>query len=108
MTTYVAELNTENFHDIINNNKLVVVDIWASWCKPCVQLSPTIDEVAAEFGEKVLVGKLNVDSNGDIVKELGVRNIPTVLIYKNGEIVDKFVGVKSKSEISEMITPLID
>ena len=104
MITYVTELNTENFHNTINKNKIVVVDIWAEWCGPCKQLSPIIDEVAAEFGEKVLVGKLDADSNGDIIKELGVRNIPTVLVYKDGEIVDKSVGMKSKVDIMSMIS----
>ena len=104
MITYVTELNTENFHNTINKNKIVVVDITALWCGPCKQLSPIIDEVAAEFGEKVLVGKLDADSNGDIIKELGVRNIPTVLVYKDGEIVDKSVGMKSKSDIMSMIS----
>ena len=104
MITYVTELNTENSHNTINKNKIVVVDIWAEWCGPCKQLSPIIDEVAAEFGEKVLVGKLDADSNGDIIKELGVRNIPTVLVYKDGEIVDKSVGMKSKVDIMSMIS----
>jgi thioredoxin 1 len=66
-------------------------------------LSPIIDEVGAHFGESVLVGKLDADANGDLVKELGIRNIPTVLIYKNGEVVDRFVGVKTKSEIVSMV-----
>lgn len=104
MITYVTELNTENFKTTIKNNKLVVVDIWTIWCNPCLQLSPIIDEVASEFGEKVLVGKLDADSNGDIIKELGVRNIPTVLVYKDGEIVDKSVGMKSKVDIMNMIS----
>jgi len=107
MITYVTELNTENFKTTIKNNKLVVVDIWAEWCNPCLQLSPIIDEVAAEFGEKVLVGKLDADSNGDIIKELGVRNIPTVLVYKDGEVVDKSVGMKSKIDITNMISKYI-
>jgi thioredoxin 1 len=103
MITYVTQLNTENFHTIIKNNKLVVVDIVADWCGPCKVLSPIIDEVGAHFGESVLVGKLDVDANSDLVKELGVRNIPTVLIYKNGEVVDRFVGVKTKSDIISMV-----
>jgi thioredoxin 1 len=103
MITYVTQLNTENFHTIIKNNKLVVVDIVADWCGPCKMLSPIIDEVGAHFGESVLVGKLDADTNGDLVKELGIRNIPTVLIYKNGEVVDRFVGVKPKNDIIKMV-----
>lgn len=102
MITYVTELTTENFSEKIASG-LVVVDIWATWCGPCKMLSPIIDEVGAHFGESVLVGKLDADSNTELVKELGVRNIPTVLIYKNGEVVDRFVGVKSKNEIVSMV-----
>jgi len=102
MITYVTELTTENFSDRIASG-VVVVDIWATWCGPCKMLSPIIDEVGAHFGESVLVGKLDADTNGDLVKELGIRNIPTVLIYKNGEVVDRFVGVKTKSEIVSMV-----
>jgi thioredoxin 1 len=102
MITYVTELTTENFTERISNG-VVVVDIWATWCGPCKMLSPIIDEVGAHFGETVLVGKLDADANGDLVKELGVRNIPTVLIYKNGEVVDRFVGVKPKNDIIKMI-----
>jgi thioredoxin 1 len=102
MITYVTELTTENFSDRIASG-VVLVDIWATWCGPCKMLSPIIDEVGAHFGESVLVGKLDADANGDLVKELGIRNIPTVLIYKNGEVVDRFVGVKTKSEIVSMV-----
>ena len=103
MITYVTELNNDNFNDRIKNNRIVVVDVLAAWCGPCKMLSPIIDEVGAHFGESVLVGKLDADANGEIVKELGIRNIPTVLIYKNGEVVDRFVGVKPKNDIIKMV-----
>jgi thioredoxin 1 len=102
MITYVTELTTENFSEKIASG-VVVVDVLAAWCGPCKVLSPIIDEVGAHFGESVLVGKLDADANGDLVKELGIRNIPTVLIYKNGEVVDRFVGVKTKSEIVSIV-----
>lgn len=103
MITYVTELTSENFNESITSKPVVLVDIWASWCGPCKILSPVIDEVGAHFGESVLVGKLDADAHTDLARELGVRNIPTVLIYKNGEIVDKFVGVKSKAEIINLV-----
>ena len=103
MITYVTELNSENFSHSINSNPVVLVDIWAPWCGPCKMLSPIIDEVGAHFGNTVLVGKLDADANSDVVKELGVRNIPTVLIYKDGEIVDRFVGFKNKNEITALV-----
>jgi thioredoxin 1 len=107
MITYVTELNTENFHNIISKNRIVVVDIWALWCGPCKTLSPIIDEVGSYFGEKILVGKLDADSNSEIIKEIGVRNIPTVLIYKDGDVVDRFVGVKSKQDIINIVENII-
>lgn len=103
MITYVTELNSDNFYETISSKELVVVDVWAKWCGPCRTISPIIDEVAAEFGEKVLVGKLETDPNKDLVVELGVRNIPTILIYKNGEVVDRLVGLKNKSDITQAI-----
>jgi thioredoxin 1 len=108
MITYVTELTSDNFSESIKSKSVVLVDIWATWCGPCKMLSPIIDEVGAHFGESVLVGKLDADANVDVVKELGVRNIPTVLIYKNGEVVDRFVGVKNKNEITTLVEKHID
>lgn len=99
MITYVTELTSENFNEKINSFPIVIVDVHAAWCGPCKALSPIIDEVGAELGESVLVGKIDADAHLELVKELGVRNIPTILYYKNGEIVDRSIGVKSKSEI---------
>jgi len=102
MITYVTELNNENFNEKISSG-VVLVDILAEWCVPCKMLSPIINEVGAHFGESILVGKLDADANSEVVKELGIRNIPTVLIYKDGEIVDRFVGVKPKNEIIQLV-----
>jgi len=104
----IVEINSENFQERIDSHDVVLVDIWAPWCGPCKILSPTVDQVAYEMGSKVLVGKMNADDNMDLVKELGVRNIPTVLIYKNGEVVDRFVGVKNKNEITTLVEKHID
>ena len=103
MIVYATELKSENFSESVKSKPVVLVDIWATWCGPCKMLSPIIDEVAGEIGESALVGKLDADANSELIKELGVRNIPTVLIYKDGEIVDRFVGVKSKNEIMNLI-----
>jgi len=102
MITYVKELTSENYNESISRG-IVLVDIKSTWCGPCGTLSPIIDEVGAHFGSSVLVGKLDVDANIETAQELGIRNIPTVLIYKDGEIVDRFTGIKSKNEIIKLV-----
>jgi thioredoxin 1 len=102
MIAYITELNEENFKSFISND-LVLVDIWAEWCGPCKQISPIVDEISFDFHGILKVGKMNVDNNKDLVATLGVRNIPTILIYKNGEIVDKSVGAITKNSLTELI-----
>jgi thioredoxin 1 len=88
--------------------KVVIIDYWATWCGPCKQLSPIIDEVSSELGDKVLVGKMDADANLDFVKTLNVRNIPTILYYKNGEIVERTNGLKTKNEILSIVNKLLE
>lgn len=102
MIAYITELTDNNFKNFIKN-KLVLVDIYAIWCQPCKAISPIIDEISSDFQGRLSVGKLDADSNGEITKELGIRNIPVLLLYKNGEIVDKLVGAVSKQKLTEMI-----
>ena len=106
ITTFVSEMTSENFQDKVNQTENAIVYIKASWCGPCKQLSPTIDEVSSELGTSVTIGKMDADENMDFVKSLNVRNIPTLLFYKNGEVVERSVGVKSKSEILKLIESL--
>ena len=108
MITYVTELNTENYDEKIKSSEIVIVDIWAVWCSPCKALSPIIDQVAAEIGEKVLVGKLNADENTELCKTLEVRNIPTLLFYKNGEIAERTIGMKMKKDILAIVSRLTE
>lgn len=108
MITYVTEINSENFDQKIKNSEVAIVDIWAPWCGPCKQLSPIIDEVSSELGGKVVVGKMDADTNLDFVKELNVRNIPTILYYKNGEVVERTNGLKTKSEILSIVNKLLE
>ena len=79
--------------------KLVLIDFWASWCGPCRMISPIVDELHTELEGKAVIGKVNVDENSEASANYGVRNIPTILIFKNGEVVDKLVGAVPKSEI---------
>ena len=107
MINYVTEINSENFDQKIKNSEVAIVDIWAPWCGPCKQLSPIIDEVSSELGNKVVVGKMDADANLDFVKELNVRNIPTILFYKNGEVVERTTGLKTKNDILNIVNKLL-
>ena len=91
------EITDSNFQEILAEGKPVVMDFWAPWCGPCKMVGPMIDELATEYEGKVIIGKCDVDENGDVAAEYGIRNIPTVLFFKNGELVDKQVGSAPKS-----------
>ncbi len=109
MIAYITELNSENFNDF-KNNELTLVDIWAPWCGPCKMISPIVDEISSKYHGKLSVGKLNADENSDLVRELGVRNIPTLLLYRNGELVkdsegnvEKLVGSVTREKLEAFV-----
>jgi thioredoxin 1 len=102
------ELKSDNFKEITNqNDKITMVDFHAPWCGPCKIIGPIVDELANEYGDKAIIAKLNVDENPEIAAQLGIRNIPTILFFKNGEVVDKLVGMNSKSTLENKINSLI-
>ncbi|GBU07597.1 thioredoxin 1 [Bacteroidales bacterium] len=96
-----------NFDELVKGDKLLVVDFWAEWCGPCRAIAPIISELAQEYEGKAILGKLNVDENDNVVGQFGIRNIPTILFFKNGEIVDKHVGAAQKTLIEEKIKALL-
>ncbi|MBX2895764.1 MAG: thioredoxin [Cyclobacteriaceae bacterium] len=97
------ELTDSNFDQAINSEKPVLVDFWAEWCGPCKMIGPVVEELAGDYEGKAVVAKLNVDENPQITARFGVRNIPTLLVFKNGQVVDKQVGAVPKSVLSQKL-----
>lgn len=101
------QITDANFNEVIKGNKLVVVDFWAEWCGPCKMVGPIIDELANEYDGKVVIGKVDVDNNPDVTAQFGIRNIPTILFFKDGEVVDKQVGAVAKPALAQKIEQLL-
>jgi thioredoxin 1 len=97
------EITDANFDEIIKTDKPVLVDFWAEWCGPCKMIGPVVEELAGEYEGKVVIGKLDVDSNPEISAKFGIRSIPTLLVIKNGQVVDKQVGAVSKAVLSQKL-----
>lgn len=94
--------------EAIESGKVVVIDFWATWCGPCLKLGPVVEELAEKYGDKAFIGKLNIDEESEIVMENRVRNIPTVLFFKNGEMVARSVGLVKLDELEAKLLPLLD
>ncbi len=105
MTIDVTDANFEEV--VLNSDKPVLVDFWAEWCGPCRMVAPVVKELAEEYGEKAVITKMDVDSNPGTSVKFGIRNIPTILFFKNGEIVDKQVGAVPKTILASKLDALM-
>jgi thioredoxin 1 len=102
------EITDQNFEEVVlKSEKPVVVDFWAEWCGPCRIIGPVIDEMYSEYEGKALIGKVNVDNNPGVSAQFGVRNIPTVLFIKNGQVADKSVGAVPKAQLMAKLDAIL-
>jgi len=101
------EFTDENINEIINSGKPVVIDFWAEWCGPCRMVGPVVEELAKEYDGKVVIGKMDVDNNVETPNVYGIRNIPTILFFKDGQLVDKQVGAAQKAALVAKVEALL-
>ena len=101
------EITDQNFEELRNGELPLVVDFWATWCGPCQMVLPLITDLAGEYEGRVAVGKCNVDENSELPTQFGIRSIPTILFFKNGEVVGKLVGAQNKEAIRKEIEALL-
>jgi len=100
----VKEFNDQNFEtEVLKSSTPVLVDFWAEWCMPCRMLAPTIDKIAKDYAGKVKVGKVDTDSNRDVSIKYGINAIPTVILFKNGQVAQKFVGLRQERDFKEVL-----
>lgn len=98
------EITDSNFEELVlKSDKPVLVDFWAEWCGPCRMVGPVVEELSKEYAGKAVIGKVNVDNNAAISAKYGIRNIPTLLFFKNGEVVEKHVGVAAKNVLADKL-----
>ena len=102
------EITDTNFEEIISSDKPVLVDFWAEWCGPCKMIGPVVEELASEYEGKAVVGKVDVDNNPTVSARFGIRSIPTLLVFKGGEVVDKQIGAVPKSILAQKLDAQVE
>ena len=101
------QFTDENVNDYIASSRPTLIDCWATWCGPCVRMSPIIDEVADEFGDKANIGKYNVDEESDLSQQFRIMSIPTILFFKDGKLVDRLAGAQSKATLVDKLNSML-
>ena len=96
-----------NFSELLQDSKLVIVDFWATWCGPCKKVGPYIEELAEQYGDQAIIGKVDVDDNDELAMRFGVRNIPTILFIKDGQVVDKQIGAAAKNVLEDKLKAIL-
>ena len=101
------EFTDANFDELLGSNKVVVADFWATWCGPCKAMGPSIDELAAQYEGQALIGKVDVEENNDLAEKYAIRSVPSIIFFKDGEMVDKQVGAVPKAVLESKIKALL-
>lgn len=108
MSDKITEITKDNFEQtVVNSSQPVLVDFWADWCMPCRMLSPAVDEIARSYDGKIVVGKINIDDQPELAQRFGVMSIPTLILFKDGNVSNKSIGVVGKDKITKMIDSVL-
>jgi thioredoxin len=104
MTNFVKELNESNFEETINSNKIILVDIYTTWCGPCKMMMPILEQLGEHYTDNIIISKLDAESNMNVSTQLNVRNVPTLILFKDGKEVERQMGAKNKTELINWIS----
>ena len=101
--THAVEATDANFNDLINSDKPVLVDFWAEWCGPCKMIGPVVEQLAGEYEGRAIIAKMDVDQNSQVPGQFGIRSIPMLMVFKNGQLVDKVIGAVPKNVLEQKL-----